>query len=177
MTGDRARTGAEKRERVGYEFAHSIVDDHSRLAYSSFTATSAPATVTGFVERALAFFEAHGIEPKRLMTDNHFAYTNNRALRELLRRTGSATCTIRPYRPQTNGKVERYQQTIKREWGSGSPTAHPSTARALPHWLATTTSADPTQRSGTGRRSAAFTTSRGRTPRARRSRRRGRSGG
>jgi hypothetical protein len=69
LTGDRSRTAAERRARVGYDYAHAIVDDHSRLGYAELLADERAATVTAFVERALAVFAAHGIEAKRLMTD------------------------------------------------------------------------------------------------------------
>jgi integrase-like protein len=70
--------------RVGYNFAHAIVDDHSRLAYVELLEDEKAATVTAFVERALAWFAEHDIAPRRLMTDNAFSYVRNRSLRELL---------------------------------------------------------------------------------------------
>jgi hypothetical protein len=95
VTGDRHRSSAEKRVRVGYEWVYSIVDDRSRLAYSELHRDEKAATVTGFVERGLAFFLAffasHGIQTRRLMSDNAWSYTHNRALAELLR-PASATC-------------------------------------------------------------------------------------
>ncbi len=91
LPGDRSSTAAEKKARVGYEDAHAVVDDHSRLGYAELLADHRAATVTAFSQRALAFFAAHGIEAKRLMTDNHWSYTRNRSLRELLARHGSAT--------------------------------------------------------------------------------------
>ena len=136
VTGVRDQTAAEKRLRLGHEFVHSIVDDHSRLAYSERHRDERATTVTGFVERALAFFAAQGIRPKRLMSDNAWAYTRNRSLAELLRAHGIGHRLIEPYRPRMNGKVERYQQTLKREWGLGQ--AHRSSehrADALQHWL------------------------------------------
>jgi transposase InsO family protein len=137
VTEDHRRSGAEKRMRVGHEFVHSIVDDHSRLAYSELHPDERAPTVTGFVERALVFFAAHGIEPKRLLSDNAFTYTKNRALRELLARHGIRHLLTDPWRPQTNGKVERYQQTLKREWALGQRyRSSEHRARALPHWLA-----------------------------------------
>ena len=84
VTGERRRTAAEKRARVGYDFAHALVDDHSRLGYAELLPDCRAATVTGFLERALAVFAARGIEARRLMTDNHWSYTRNRSLRELL---------------------------------------------------------------------------------------------
>jgi transposase InsO family protein len=136
VTGERFRSGKEKRMRVGYEFVHSTVDDHTRLAYSELHADERAATVVAFFERALAFYSAHGIEPKRLLSDNAFCYTRNRALAELLAQRGIRHLRIRPRRPQTNGKVERYQQTLKREWGLGQVyRSSDHRAAALSHWL------------------------------------------
>jgi transposase InsO family protein len=136
VTGDRRVTGAEKRMRVGYEWVHSLVDDHSRLAYSELHPDERAATVTGFVERGLAFYAAHGIAPKRLLSDNAFVYRRNRSLRELLERQGIRHLLIPTRRPQVNGKVERYQQTLRREWALGHVyRSSDHRARALSHWL------------------------------------------
>ena len=120
--------------RVGYEYAHAIVDDHSRLAFVELHPDEKAKTVTAFLERALASFAEHGIVPQRLMTDNAFAYVNNRSLRELLARHGIRHLTTQPYRPRTNGKVERFHQTMARERAYGL-TYHSSRHRAaaLPH--------------------------------------------
>ena len=151
VTGDRRRSGADKREQVGYEFAHSVVDDHSRLAYTELLSDQRAATVTGFFGRALVFFASHAVEPKRLMTDNHFSYTKNRSLRALLADHGIRHLLIRSRRPETNGKVERYQQTLAREWGRGQRYRTPDhRARALPHWLHHYNTRRP--HSGTGNR-------------------------
>ena len=93
-------------------------------------------TVTGFVERALAFFAGHGITPRRLQTDNAWTYIHNRGLRELLAARGIQHRRIPPRTPKRNGKVERYQQTLAREWAYGQR-YRSSTARAaaLPIWL------------------------------------------
>lgn len=136
VTGIRDRTGAERRLRVGHEFVHSLVDDHSRLAYSELHRDERAATVVAFVERALAFFAAHGVEAKRLLSDNAWTYTQNRALRELLTRRGIRHLLTEKRRPQTNGKVERYQQTLKREWALGQIyRSSEHRAEALSHWL------------------------------------------
>ena len=71
--------------------------------------------MTAFRTRALDWFLEHGIVAERLMTDNAFAYVNSRALRELLARRAIGHVRTRPYTPRTNGKVERYQQTLQRE--------------------------------------------------------------
>ena len=136
VTGDRHRTGAEKRQRVGHEFVHSLVDDNSRLAYSELHRDDTAVTVTAFLERGLAFYAAHGIGAQRLLSDNAFAYRHNRSLRELLSQRGVRHLFIRPRRPQTNGKVERYQQTLKREWALGQVyRSSEHRAQALSHWL------------------------------------------
>jgi transposase InsO family protein len=136
LTGDRHVTGAEKRMRVGYEFVHSLVDDHSRLAYSELHPDERASTVTAFVERGLAFYAAHGIQSKRLLSDNAFVYRRNRSLHELLAREGLRHLLIPIRRPQVNGKVERYQQTLKREWALGRIyRSSDHRAKALPHWL------------------------------------------
>ncbi len=139
VTGDRSqrsRNWMNPKTRVGYDYAHAIVDDHSRLAYVELHADEKAATVTGFVDRGLAFFAAHGIIAKRLMTDNGFSYVKNRTLRELLAEHGIRHLTSEPYRPRTNGKVERFHQTMAREWAYGlSYRSHGQRNQALPHWL------------------------------------------
>jgi transposase InsO family protein len=136
VTGLRDRTGAEKRMHVGWEFCHSIIDDHSRIAYSELHPDERAATVVAFVHRALAFYAALGIRPTRLQTDNAWTYTHNTALAALLARQRIRHRTIPPRTPKRNGKIERYQQTLAREWAYGQR-YRSSTARAaaLPHWL------------------------------------------
>ena len=88
------------------------------------------------MRRGLDWFLEHGIVAERLLSDNAWAYTHNRTLRELLHARAIEHKTIRPYRPQTNGKVERYQQTLAREWAYGQTYASSHARRAaLPHWL------------------------------------------
>lgn len=84
----------------------------------------------------LALYEQHGIRAKRLMTDNAFAYTKNRSLRELLTSRGIRHLTTQPYRPRTNGKLERFHQTMAPERAHGlSYRSHHHRNHALPHWL------------------------------------------
>jgi transposase InsO family protein len=138
-TGDRSqrsRSWMADGTRVGYDFAHAIVDDHSRLAYVELHSDERAQTVTEFVSRALTWFEGHGITSRRLMSDNAWSYTHNRSLRELLLTREVRHLTTKPYRPQTNRKVERFHQTMRREWAYGM-TYRSSRHRdkALPHWL------------------------------------------
>jgi transposase InsO family protein len=139
VTGDRSQRSRDwmaKETRVGYDFAHAIIDDHSRLAYVELHSDERAATVTAFVSRAFDWFEGQGIDAKRLMTDNAFVYARNRSLRELLASREVKHLRTKPYRPQTNGKVERFHQTMAREWAYGlSYRSHHHRNKALPHWL------------------------------------------
>jgi transposase InsO family protein len=132
MTGDRT----VQTRGAGHEFAHSIVDDYSRLAYTEVLDDERAATVTAFTRRALDWFLDHGIVAERLMTDNAWCYVKNRGLRDLLHARAIVHKRTRPYTPKTNGKVERYQQTLGREWEKGL-TYNTSADRraALAHWL------------------------------------------
>jgi transposase InsO family protein len=139
VTGDRShrvRSWMSEETRVGYAFAHAIIDDHSRLAYVELHDDEKAMTVTAFVARALAWFATQGIQTKRPMTDNGWSYTHNRSLKELLARRAIKHLRTQPYRPQTNGKIERFHQTMAREWAYGM-TYKTSRHRdqALAHWL------------------------------------------
>jgi len=136
VTGDRRKTALDRRLPPGYEYAHAVVDDHSRLGYAELLADETAITVTGFFLRSLAFFAEHGIEPERLLTDNAWSYVRNRSLQQLLADHGIRHLTTKPYRTRTNGKVERFHQTMAREWAYGIRyRSHQHRAAALPHWL------------------------------------------
>jgi transposase InsO family protein len=136
VTGNRLSTGAEKRERVGYDFCHSVIDDHTRIAYTEIHRDENADTVTAFVVRALAFYAELGIAARRLQTDNAWAYVKNRSLRQLLAEHDIQHRRIPPRTPKRNGKVERYQQTLAREWAYGQRYRNSdSRAAALPIWL------------------------------------------
>ena len=134
VTGD--RRSQDRRHRDGLDDVHAIVDDRSRLAYAEIQPDQRAATVTRFLERALVFYERHGISAKRLMTDNAWVYVKSRDFRQLLARHRIRHLTTKPYRPRTNGKVERFHQTMAREWAYGLLyQSHRERAAALPHWL------------------------------------------
>lgn len=134
VTGD--RSSQDRQHPDGVDIVHAIVDDHSRLAYAEIHDDQKAATVVAFLERALAFYASHGITARRLMTDNAWAYARSRAVRELLARRQIRHLTTKPYRPRTNGKVERFHQTMAREWAYGLVyQSHHDRTRALPHWL------------------------------------------
>lgn len=137
VTGDRTKTAAEKRALLGHDFFHAIVDDHSRLAYGELLDDERAATLTAFVERALAWFARHGITTRRVMTDGAWSYTHNRDLRELFASRAIRHIVTPPYTPRWNGKVERFHQTMEREWAKGLRYRnHHARNQALPHWLA-----------------------------------------
>jgi transposase InsO family protein len=132
VTADRTRRSRGS----GWEFVHAIVDDCSRLAYAEIHADEKAATVTAFTRRALDWFLEQGIVCERLMSDNAFSYVHNRSLAELLARRTIRHIRTRPYTPQTNGKVERFNQTLQREWAYALEYASSDARRAsLPHWI------------------------------------------
>jgi transposase InsO family protein len=134
VTGDRTRQDRHHRE--GVDFVHAIIDDHTRLAYAEIHQDQRAATVAAFLERALSFFRSHGSIAKRLMTDNAWIYVRSSAVRQLLTTHEIRHLTTKPYRPRTNGKVERFHQTMAREWAYGLVyRSHRERAAALPHWL------------------------------------------
>jgi transposase InsO family protein len=136
VTRDRHRTSAEMRMKVGWEFCHSMIDDHSRLAYTEIQPDEKAATVVAFTTRALGFFASHGITAQRLQTDNAWTCTRNSGLRDQLAGHGIRHRTIPPRTPKRNGKIERYQQTLAREWAYGQRYRDSAArATALPIWL------------------------------------------
>ena len=136
FTGDRRAARIQRYNPLGHDYFHAVVDDHSRLAYGELLADETAATVTAFTARAVAWFSARGIVACRLMTDGALSYRRNRSLRELLDAHGIRHIITPPYTPRWNGKVERFHQTMQREWAKGLRYRN-STARnrALPHWL------------------------------------------
>jgi transposase InsO family protein len=143
VTGRRGRTQARttytpdgrRLGDAGWEFVHVCVDDHSRLAYAEVLSDEKATTAIGFLRRAVAFYNSHEITVQRLMTDNGSAYRSHAhaiACREL----GIRHLTTQPYRPRTNGKAERFIQTLTRRWAYGR-TYNTSTERsaALDAWL------------------------------------------
>ena len=105
VTGDRSKTYAEKRDALGHDYFHAAVDDHSRLAYGELLTDERAATTTAFFQRALAWFDAHGITTRRVMTDGAWNYTRNRSFAELLTERQVRQIVTPPYTPRWNGKV------------------------------------------------------------------------
>jgi transposase InsO family protein len=132
LTADRTRRSPG----AGWEYVHSIVDDCSRLAYSEIHDDETAATVTAFTRRALDWYLEQGIVCERIMTDNAFAYTKSRSFKQLLWQRAIHHIRTRPYTPRTNGKVERFHQTLMREWAYALQYASSDArSQALPHWI------------------------------------------
>lgn len=108
------QAGRRNRSGMGYAYLHHAVDDHSRLAYSQILADEGKDTAAGFWAEANAFFADHGIIVKRVLTDNGSCYRSKTFADAL--GTEIAHKRTRPYRPQTNGKVERFNRTLATEW-------------------------------------------------------------
>ena len=111
----RGQAPTVKRSTVGYRFIHTAVDDRTRLAYSEILADEQAVTAVGFWHRAHAWFAAHGITIEGALTDNGSCY-RSRLWRNALESTGATHKRTRPYRPQTNGKVERFHRILLEEW-------------------------------------------------------------
>jgi transposase InsO family protein len=108
-----------RRRSVGWEYVHVAVDDYSRLAYVEVLADETGATAAAFLRRAVAFFARHGIRVERILTDNGSAY---RSIVHALacKALGIRHQRTRPYRPQTNGKAERFIRTLLNGWAYGA---------------------------------------------------------
>lgn len=135
----RARGSANSRadrRAGGYDHIHSVVDDHSRLAYSEILPDSRGETCAAFWRRAVAWFAAHGITIQAVMTDNAFEYTRSVAFRQALKTSGVRHIRTKRYRPQTNGKVERCNRTLLDEWAYVRVyRSNRARCRALTKWL------------------------------------------
>jgi transposase InsO family protein len=133
----RTRTDAEgvRRLQTGWERVHVCVDDATRLAYVEVLPDEKATTAIGFLRRAVAFYRSHGITVERLMTDNGSAYRST-AHALACRALGVRHIRTRPYRPQTNGKAERFIRTMLREWAYAAVYgSSPERAAALSGWL------------------------------------------
>jgi transposase InsO family protein len=139
VTGNRRsqfkRGAGHGRGVTGWERVHVCVDDATRLAYVEVLPDEKATTAIGFLRRAVAFYRSHGIKVERLMTDNGSAYVST-AHALACRALGIRHIRTRPYRPQTNGKAERFIRTMLREWAYAAVYgSSPERAAALSGWL------------------------------------------
>lgn len=126
---------ANRTMQAGWEFVHVAVDDFSRIAYAEILPDERGQTCSGFMRRACAWFASHGITVKGLLTDNGTGYRSHR-FREACLRVAVHHHRTRPYTPRTNGKAERFIQSLLREWAYvRSYRNSRDRARALPLWI------------------------------------------
>ncbi|MCM3689659.1 IS481 family transposase, partial [Kocuria rosea] len=120
---------------LGTAFVHTVVDDHSRVAYAEIHGDERADTAVGVLLRAVSWFAARGVTVERVLSDNGAAYRSG-AWRAACAALGISVKKTRPYRPQTNGKVERFHRTLAEGWAFSRhyPTEQARRA-ALPGWL------------------------------------------
>lgn len=131
-TGER---GHLYRPLIGTAFVHTVIDDHSRIAYAEICTDEKAATAIGVLQRAVAWFAEHGVAVERVLSDNGSAYRSY-AWRDACAELGITHKRTRPYRPQTNGKIERFHRTLADGWAYAR--LYESTEQrnaALPDWL------------------------------------------
>jgi transposase InsO family protein len=133
----RAQDHKNHHMKVGYDYVHSMVDDHSRLAYSEVLDDEQGPTCAGFLERAAGFFRSNGIDRiEAVMSDNAFNYRLSSDFQRVLLELGARHVLIWPHCPWQNGKVERLNRTLQVEWAYRRVyTSNSQRTRALAQWL------------------------------------------
>lgn len=121
--------------RLGIGYLHTVIDDHSRVAYLEMHADERKETAIGVLRRAVAWFASHGVAVERVLSDNGSAYRSH-AWRDACAELGITHRRTRPYRPQTNGKIERFHRTLADGWAYARFYSSEAERRAaLPSWL------------------------------------------
>jgi transposase InsO family protein len=132
-----ARRSIDGHERLGYAFVHTVVDDHSRVAYAEIHDDESATTAVAVLRRAVGWFAARGVRVSRVLSDNGGCYRSF-AWRDACTDLQIKPTRTRPYRPQTNGKVERFHRTMADEWAFARHYRNELARRsALPAWLHT----------------------------------------
>jgi transposase InsO family protein len=122
---------------LGHAFVHTVIDDHSRVAYAEIHDDETAVTAIAVLRRAVSWFRAREVVVERVLSDNGSCY-RSRAWRDACAELGIQHKRTRPYRPQTNGKIERFHRTMAHEWAFARQYPNELTRRsALPAWLHT----------------------------------------
>jgi transposase InsO family protein len=130
------RATAARGRGIGYDYIHSAVDDRSRVAFSQVLSDESAATAALFLIEAASFFADHGVTIQRVLTDNAKAYSQSILFAETAAALGITRKRTRRYRPQTNGKVERFNKTLLDEWAYRRPyRSNDERRRAFRRWL------------------------------------------
>jgi len=126
---------SHRHELIGTAFVHTVIDDHSRVAYAEIHDDEKAATAIGVLQRAVSWFADHGVTVERVLSDNGSAYRSH-AWRHACNDLGIRPKFTRPRRPQTNGKIERFHRTLADGWAHSRHYRSESARRAaLPAWL------------------------------------------
>ncbi|WP_407341911.1 IS481 family transposase [Pengzhenrongella phosphoraccumulans] len=129
-------TSLRRKTRLGFDYVHCAVDDHSRVAYSEILPDEKGPTGAGFTDRALDYFAALSAPVRAILTDNHWSYSRSRDLREVLAAHGADHWFIKAHCPWQNGKVERFNRTLATEWAYRRPyLSNDERTAAYPAWL------------------------------------------
>lgn len=140
---------------MGHAFVHTVIDDHSRVAYAEVHDNETATTATGVLRRAVAWFTTRGVSIRRVLSDNGSPYISH-LWRDVCAELGITHTRTRPRRPQTNGKVERLHRTMADEWATRAATPpRASDARLCHDGCTSTTTTDPTPPAGTNHPSPA----------------------
>ena len=130
------RSGPQRGRSLGLEYLHVAVDDHSRYAYVAALPDERGATCAAFLEQALAAFQRRRVRVRRVLTDNAKAYTVAHRFLDAAAAADVRLSHTRPYRPQTNGKAERFIQILQNEWAYARPyRSNAERLHELPRWL------------------------------------------
>lgn len=130
------RTAGKRKQRIGFDYVHVAIDDHSRLAFARVLPDEKGATCAGFLADAAAFFSTHGIQIREVMTDNAMNYRLSRDFQNALAALGARHLLTRAYSPWQNGKAERFNRTLQESWAYRQPfTSNQARLDALSPWL------------------------------------------
>jgi len=132
-----SNAGGSKNRRLGFDYVHAVIDDHSRLAYAEIQPDETGATAAGVLARAAKYFAEHGIDHiERVISDTAFAYRNSKVFKEAVADLGAVQKFIKPHCPWQNGKVERLNRTLANEWAYRRKyTSNQHRTDALAPWL------------------------------------------
>ena len=130
-------TAAKRRARIGFDYIHSAVDDHSRVAYSEVLPDEKGPTCAAFIDRALVYFASLGAPVRAILTDNHWSYARSSDVRDVLAGHHADHWYIKAHCPWQNGKVERFNRTLATEWAYRRLyLSNDDRTAAFPAWLA-----------------------------------------
>ena len=127
--------GADRNPRTGIAYLHTVIDDHSRVAYVEIRADEKAETAVGVLRRAVAWYDERGVDTERVLSDNGSCYRSH-LWRDMCAELGIKHKRTRPYRPQTNGNIERFHRTLADGWAYARHyTSDAERRAALPGWL------------------------------------------